>query len=157
MDVFVYGTLTEPERVAEVLDSYVYVGPATLFGLRLVEGRYPTLAPGGETAGRLLRTEELETLDEYECVGEGLYRRISVPLDASDGHPEEAAVYVGDPDRLDADATWPGEVDGEAGAAESDGGEGYREGGQGGRESLGFAERVDRYLKREDVRVRLTP
>jgi len=55
MDVFVYGTLTEPERVAEVLDSYVYVGPATLFGLHLVEGRYPTLAPGGETGGRLLR------------------------------------------------------------------------------------------------------
>jgi len=47
MDVFVYGTLTEPERVAEVLDSYVYVGPATLFGLHLVEGRYPDDARAG--------------------------------------------------------------------------------------------------------------
>ncbi|WP_200530283.1 gamma-glutamylcyclotransferase family protein [Halorubrum sp. LN27] len=133
MDVFVYGTLTEPERVAEVLGSYVYVGPATLFGLHLVEGRYPTLAPGGETAGRLLRTEEVGALDEYERVGEELYRRVSVPLDAPDDHPDEAAVYVGDPDRLDADAAWPGDSE------------------------LGFAERVDRYLDREDVRVRLTP
>ena len=147
MDVFVYGTLTEPERVAEVLDSYVYVGPATLFGLHLVEARYPTLVPGGETAGRLLRTEELETLDEYEGVGEKLYRRVAVPLDAPDGHPDEAAVYVGDPDRLDADAGW------------SDGGDGSE--GTGGDESddgdSGFAERIDRYLKRTDVRVRLTP
>ncbi|WP_050031863.1 gamma-glutamylcyclotransferase family protein [Halorubrum halophilum] len=136
MDVFVYGTLTEPERVAEVLGSYVYVGPATLFGLHLVEGQYPTLAPGGETAGRLLRTEELDALDEYEGVGAGLYLRVAIPLDAPDGHPEKAAVYVGDPDRLDADAAWPGEDDGDG---------------------LGFADRVDRYLEREEVRVRLTP
>jgi gamma-glutamylcyclotransferase (GGCT)/AIG2-like uncharacterized protein YtfP len=152
MDVFVYGTLTEPERVAEVLDSYVYVGPATLFGLHLVEGQYPTLAPGGETAGRLLRTEELAALDEYERVGDGLYRRVSVPLEAPDGHPGEAAVYVGDPDRLDADATWPGDGRANGGdAREADGG-GDRNGGE-----SGFAERVDRYLEREDVRVRLTP
>lgn len=139
MDVFVYGTLTEPDRVAEVLDSYVYVGPATLFGLHLVEGQYPTLAPGGETAGRLLRTEELETLDEYEGVEAELYRRVTVPLNAPDGHPEDAAVYVGDPDKLDADAAWPGD-----GAGRDDA-------------ELGFAERVDRYLEREDIRVRLTP
>ncbi|WP_144799733.1 gamma-glutamylcyclotransferase family protein [Halorubrum depositum] len=136
MDVFVYGTLTEPDRVAEVLDSFVFVGPATLTGLRLVEGRYPTLAPGGETAGRLLRTDETTALDEYEGVGEGLYIRENVPLDAPEGHPDRAAVYVGDPDRLDADATWP---DGSSGP---DG---------------GFATRVEAYLERADVRVRLTP
>ena len=136
MDVFVYGTLTEPERVAEVLDSYVFVGPATLTGLRLVEGRYPTLAPGGETAGRLLRTEEMAVLDEYESVEDGLYLRENVPLDAPDGHPDRAAVYVGDPDRLDADAAWPDD------SANRD-----RE----------FAERVEAYLDRADVRVRLTP
>jgi len=144
MDVFVYGTLTEPERVAEVLDSYVYVGSATLSGLHLVEGQYPTLAPGGETGGRLLRTEELDALDEYERVGGGLYRRVSVPLEAPDGHPDEAAVYVGDPDRLDADATWPDEGGGDSGGEQNGGGS-------------GFPERVDRYLEREDVRVRLTP
>ena len=136
MDVFVYGTLTEPDRVAEVLDSFVFVGPATLTGLRLVEGRYPTLAPGGETAGRLLRTDEMAALDEYEGVREGLYLRESVPLDAPEGHPSRAAVYVGDPDRLDADATWPGD------SPNADG---------------GFAERVETYLEGADVRVRLTP
>jgi gamma-glutamylcyclotransferase (GGCT)/AIG2-like uncharacterized protein YtfP len=136
MDVFVYGTLTEPERVAEVLDSFVFVGPATLTGLRLVEGRYPTLAPGGQTAGRLLRTDEVGALDEYEGVEDGLYLRENVPLDAPDGHPDRAAVYVGDPDRLDADATWPD--------------------GSGNRDR-GFAGRVEAYLERADVRVRLTP
>ena len=135
MDVFVYGTLTEPERVAEVLDSYVFVGPATLTGLRLVEGRYPTLAPGGETAGRLLRTDEVGALDQYEGVDDGLYLRENVPLDAPEGHPDRAAVYVGDPDRLDADATWPD-------AANRD---------------QEFAERVEAYLDRADVHVRLTP
>jgi len=136
MDVFVYGTLTEPERVAEVLDSFVFVGPATLTGLRLVEGRYPTLAPGGQTAGRLLRTDEVAALDEYEGVEDGLYLRESVPLDAPEGHPDRAAVYVGDPDRLGADATWPDD------SADRD---------------RGFAERVEAYLEGADVRVRLTP
>lgn len=129
MDVFVYGTLTEPERVGELLDSFVFVGPATLSGLRPVEGRYPTLTPGGETAGRLLRTDEIETLDAYEGVDDGRYVRVTVPLDAPGGHPEEAVLYVGDPARLDADATWPG--DGE------------------------FRERVRTHLDRTDVVVRL--
>jgi gamma-glutamylcyclotransferase (GGCT)/AIG2-like uncharacterized protein YtfP len=105
MDVFVYGTLTSPERVAQVVDSYVFVGPARLHGLHLVEGRYPTLAPGGEAAGRLLRTAELDRLDDYEGVAGDLYVRVSVPR--TDGG--EAAVYVGDPARLDAAAEWPGE------------------------------------------------
>lgn len=109
MDVFVYGTLTEPERVAEVLGSFVFVGSATLIGLRPVEGRFPTLVPGGETAGRLLRTDEVAALDGYERVDDGLYVRVTVPLDAPAEYPDEAAVYVGDPDRLDADATWPGD------------------------------------------------
>ncbi|MES3161825.1 MAG: gamma-glutamylcyclotransferase [Halorubrum sp.] len=129
MDIFVYGTLTEPNRVSDLLDSFVFVGPATLSGLRLVEGRYPTLAPSGETAGRLLRTEEVDTLDGYERVDEGLYVRVAVPLDASDAYPDEATVYVGDPDRLDADAAWPGDGP--------------------------FRDRVTEYLSTENVRVRV--
>ena len=104
MDVFVYGTLTTPDQVATVVDSYAFVGPALLHGLHLVEGRYPTLAPGGEAAGRLLRTDEIDRLDAYEGVDSGLYVRVSVPR--ADGG--EAAVYVGDPDRLDAAVDWPG-------------------------------------------------
>ena len=104
MDVFVYGTLTSPERVAEVVDSYVFVGPARLSGLHPVEGRYPTLAPGGDAAGRLLRTDDIAALDAYEGVDSGLYVRVEIPR--TDGGT--AAVYVGDPVRLDADADWPG-------------------------------------------------
>ncbi|MEZ3116277.1 gamma-glutamylcyclotransferase [Halobaculum sp. MBLA0147] len=109
MDVFVYGTLTDPDRVGEVLHSYVFVGPATLRGLHAVDGEYPTLAPGGEVAGRLLRTDERDRLDEYERVADGLYTRVVVPITAGhDSVADEAVVYAGDPDALDADATWPG-------------------------------------------------
>ena len=158
MDVFVYGTLTNPETVREIVDSFVFVGPAVLEGLRVVDGEYPTLAPprnvgdgrgdiaGPTVAGRLLRTDEVDALDAYEGVGSGLYVRATVPVvdeggvgrgrrstDDADGvggrsgdgrsgdavddsgatrEPspvEEAIVYVGDPERLGANAEWPGE------------------------------------------------
>ncbi|SNR43797.1 gamma-glutamylcyclotransferase family protein [Halorubrum vacuolatum] len=136
MDVFVYGTLTAPERVRELLDSFAFVGPATLSGMHLVEGAHPTLAPGGRTAGRLLRTEELTRLDRYEGIADGLYVRVAVPLAVADAcdidnYPDEAVVYVGDPDRLDAAATWPG--------------------------NGGFPKRVDQYLTSADVRVSVDP
>ena len=109
MRVFVYGTLTEPERVARVLDSYVFVGPAALDGMHAVEGRYPTLAPGGSVGGRLLRTDAVEALDDYEGVDRGLYVRVSVPF-RGDG-PETVEAYVGNPSALDvAEAVqWPGD------------------------------------------------
>jgi gamma-glutamylcyclotransferase (GGCT)/AIG2-like uncharacterized protein YtfP len=107
MDVFVYGTLTAPRRVREVVDSFAFLGDAVCRGLGPVEGTYPTLAPGGETPGRLLRVADADraALDRYEGVSDGLYVRETVPR--SDGG--DAAVYVGDPDRLGADATWPGD------------------------------------------------
>lgn len=107
MDVFVYGTLADPERVRDVVGSFAFLGDAVCRGLRPVEGDYPTLAPGGETRGRLLRVPDADraALDRYEGVPGGLYVRETVPR--TDGG--EVAVYVGDPDRLGADATWPGE------------------------------------------------
>jgi len=107
MDVFVYGTLTEPERVRAVVDSFVFLGGAVLEGCHLVAGRYPTLAPGGRTAGRLLRTDDVDALDDYEEVGEGLYVRVDAPR--IDGGT--VAVYVGDPEALASDepVTWPGD------------------------------------------------
>lgn len=121
---FVYGTLVEPARVDAILDEWAFDGDAVLEGLQRVEGTYPTLAPGGSTAGRLLVTPELTALDRYEGVERGLYVRVAVPLDG-DG---EAWVYVGDPDQLDAPARWPG-----AGS---------------------FATRVRHYLDEADVRIR---
>jgi gamma-glutamylcyclotransferase (GGCT)/AIG2-like uncharacterized protein YtfP len=113
--VFVYGTLTEPDRVDEVLDGrpWSFVGDATLHGLHRVDGRYPTLAPGGEVHGRLLETDAVDALDAYEGVDRGLYVRVSVPaVDATDADGT-AAVYVGDPGRLDVvePVAWPGDDD----------------------------------------------
>jgi len=109
--VFVYGTLTDPERVATVLgggSQFEFVGRATLEGCHQVDGRYPTLAPGGSVDGRLLAVDDadLERLDRYEGVDSGLYVRVVVPADT--GRDDRCWVYVGDPARLDADVTWPG-------------------------------------------------
>ena len=111
MTVFVYGTLTAPERATAVLgdgSQYEFVGPATLEGLHRVDGRYPTLAPGGSVDGRLLAVDDagLERLDRYEGVDSGLYVRVAVP--AATGRDDRCWVYVGDPARLDADVTWTG-------------------------------------------------
>lgn len=103
--IFVYGTLTDAAAVDALLDEWRYDGEAVLDGLGRVDGRYPTLAPDGSTAGRLLVTPELERLDAYEGVDRGLYVRAAVPM--VDG--DRAWVYVGHPDRLDAPAAWPGD------------------------------------------------
>ena len=148
MRVFVYGTLTDPATAGEVLDSFVYTGPAVLEGLHAVAGRYPTLAPGGRVGGRVLRTREMDALDAYEGLDQGHYVRVGVPVSgegagrdadagaagANDPGVDESpgdrvAVYVGDPDVLDADAAWPGEGS--------------------------FRERVERYVADRDVTVRL--
>ena len=108
MDVFVYGTLTDRDRAAAVLgrEGFVDLGPARLRGLHRVEARYPTLAPGGRVDGALLRTGRVGALDRYEGVADGLYVRVSVPAGG-----DRAAVYVGDPDRLEPAerVAWPGE------------------------------------------------
>lgn len=124
--VFVYGTLTDRTRAEALLDEWRFDGAAVLEGLHRVEGRYPTLAPGGQTEGRLLVTPQLEALDAYEGVDAGLYVRVGVPL--ADG--DRAWLYVGDPTRLDIPVEWPGE----------------------GR----FADRVRAYIGAEGVRVRRT-
>jgi gamma-glutamylcyclotransferase (GGCT)/AIG2-like uncharacterized protein YtfP len=113
MDVFVYGTLTDPDRRAAVLgeegEAFAVLGPARLRGLHRVGGRYPTLAPGGAVDGRLLRTDRVGALDRYERVEDGLYVRVSIPR--PDPRGGRAAVYVGDPGRLDPaePVEWPGE------------------------------------------------
>lgn len=148
MDVFVYGTLTDPERVASVVESYAFLGSAVVSGLHPVQGEYPTLAPGGETGGRLLRTDDVRALDAYEGVTDGLYARISVPVEhagssdsdgaRADGLDDAVGVYVGDPERLGvAEAvSWPDTADETAA-------------------TTGFADRVRAYVDQHDVRVRL--
>ncbi len=105
MKFFVYGTLTESEVASAVLDSFEYCGPASLSGLRRVDGEYPTLLPGDSVTGRLLETEEVSRLDRYEGVDRGLYVRVSAP------HETGGAVetYVGNPDPLGVPDEWPGD------------------------------------------------
>jgi gamma-glutamylcyclotransferase (GGCT)/AIG2-like uncharacterized protein YtfP len=124
--LFVYGTLTAPERAADVVDEFAYRGDAVCEGLGPVEGRYPTLAPGERIHGRLLAVADLDAVDEYEGVDRGLYVRVALPR--VDG--DDVWTYVGDPARLGvADAVdWPGDGD--------------------------LAERVRAYVRDHDVRVR---
>lgn len=126
MDVFVYGTLRDPARAREVLGHADFGPDALLAGLRRVRGRYPTLAPGGRTRGRVLRLDDgdLEALDAYESVAGGLYVRVRVPGDGGD-----LWTYVGNPDALGVDVEWPGDGPLEA--------------------------RIERYLETNDVRVRI--
>lgn len=104
MNVFVYGTLMDPATADSVLEEYEFRGDATLEGLSRVAGRYPTLAPGGTTAGRILATTDIESLDQYEGVDRDLYCRLSLPL-AGGGTVE---CYIGDPELLGAPTEWPG-------------------------------------------------
>ncbi|WP_435319662.1 gamma-glutamylcyclotransferase family protein [Haloarchaeobius sp. TZWSO28] len=112
MDCFVYGTLTDPARVDELLDDWRFGPDAVLRGAHRVEGEYPTLAPGGETPGRILRTDDIDALDRYEGVDRGLYVRVAVPWAEGSGDQPggDVQVYVGDPARLAVEDSieWPG-------------------------------------------------
>lgn len=128
-EVFVYGTLTRPERVSRVLDSWAFGPDAVIDGLERVEGRYPTLIPGGSVAGRILETSEIGRLDTYEGVDRGLYVRVRIPWS---NQPGAVLVYIGDPESLGADVedAWPGDES--------------------------FTDRVHAYLRSAEVSVRIT-
>jgi gamma-glutamylcyclotransferase (GGCT)/AIG2-like uncharacterized protein YtfP len=102
--VFVYGTLTDRETAAQVMESVEYRGRAELDGLHRADGRYPTLLPGGNVEGRILLPPAIEPLDRYEGVESGLYVRVRIPT-ADGGHVE---TYIGDPTRLGVADEWPG-------------------------------------------------
>ncbi|WP_435334063.1 gamma-glutamylcyclotransferase family protein [Haloarchaeobius sp. TZWWS8] len=129
MNVFVYGTLTDADRVDDLLDDWSFGPRVTLQGCHRVDGDYPTLAPGGSCAGRIIRVDAIDTLDRYEGVERGLYTRVPVSWAAQPGEDRESGgdrkdadnaddesgdpvqVYVGDPARLGVPEPieWPGE------------------------------------------------
>jgi gamma-glutamylcyclotransferase (GGCT)/AIG2-like uncharacterized protein YtfP len=107
VDLFVYGTLTEPDRVATLCDSFTFLGGARVDGLAVAAGAFPTLVPGDAAAGRLLRVDDtaLAALDRYEGVAAGSYVRVG--LARTDGGRVET--YVGDPAALGVADEWPGD------------------------------------------------
>lgn len=141
--VFVYGTLTDREQVSTLLTEFTFGPSAVCHGLQRVDGRYPTLVPGGEVTGRLLSTPELDRLDRYEGVDRGLYCRVRVPLesassDVSDSDHsvfdiETAAVYVAEPSKVGVgpEVGWP--------------------------EAEGFSQSVTTYLGTNSVRITVEP
>ncbi len=124
---FVYGTLTDAEQRARVLENWTVEGPAMIDGLHRVDGEYPTLVPGGQSAGQLVRTRERERLDRYEGVSQGVYIRVEIPVAAGGS----AGVYVGNPTKLGAPGVWPGDGS--------------------------FSDRVAAYLAKNRVIIRRTP
>ena len=110
-DVFVYGTLTDPDRAAAILSAYSFGPDARIDGLHRIEGAYPTLAPGGSVEGKILRTADIDALDAYEGVERGLYARVWIPYSTDRNRRDsstEVAVYVGRPTSLGVDVDWPG-------------------------------------------------
>jgi gamma-glutamylcyclotransferase (GGCT)/AIG2-like uncharacterized protein YtfP len=107
VDLFVYGTLTEPDRVATLCDAFSFLGGARVDGLAVAAGASPTLVPGDAAAGRLLRVDDaaLAALDRHEGVAAGTHVRVG--LARTDGGSVET--YVGDPAALGVADGWPGD------------------------------------------------
>jgi gamma-glutamylcyclotransferase (GGCT)/AIG2-like uncharacterized protein YtfP len=98
--VFVYGTLVDPRRLREVLGHTPRgeVVRARLRGYRRVTTpayEYPFVVEDAEASveGLLvmdLAAAELESLDAYEDVAEGVYRRVPVEVEAWGCGPRSA-------------------------------------------------------------------
>lgn len=100
-DLFVYGTLTDPEVLRRVAGRVFAAEPAVLDGFRRIAepGCYPFIepSPGDRVAGLLLRgidAAALGRLDDYEDEGRMYFRR-SVQVRVGDTLAM-CETYVGD-------------------------------------------------------------
>lgn len=93
LSVFSPGRLLDEGFMADLLERPVSSLPCRLGGFRVVElgggARWPVLVPDerGVVEGKLywgLDRRDLERLDAYEGVGEGLYRRQSVVVEVGE-------------------------------------------------------------------------
>jgi len=101
--LFVYGTLTDPRRMAAVLGAAVDTSrrrPGTVHGVLYDLGDYPGLqlddAAGAPVPGVVLELDDdaLAPLDAYEGVHQGLYVRRQVPVRLDDGGTVRGWVYL---------------------------------------------------------------
>lgn len=98
---FAYGLNVDPEHMARRCPGSVLVGPARLPGHRFIVTRagYGSVVrdPAAGVYGVVWRLGESNerSLDEYEGVREGLYRKERLRVYAGDGaRPVEALIYV---------------------------------------------------------------
>ncbi len=115
LPLFVYGSLEDERFVSLLLERDLVVEVARLANHKLVDMDgvgVPIVVPlEGETVlGRLYRglsPEDMRRLDAYQGVGEGLFRRLGLRVQASGAEePEHAWVYV-PTDRLISGMTKP--------------------------------------------------
>ena len=104
--VFVYGTLRNSREATHTLDGYA------MFSVKGEKNDFPFIQDMGdrlldefEVLGNVIEVDdaELEQLDRYEGVANGLYERIKVEIENIEGEEEdtdqieEAWVYVAGP------------------------------------------------------------
>lgn len=101
--LFVYGTLSSGGEAAQLLSGCTLVGDATVAGILYdIDGEFPALLPYGPAriAGEVWRcpAERLATLDAYEGVRQGLFRRIGIHAHMDDDQEEIGCwVYAAGP------------------------------------------------------------
>jgi gamma-glutamylcyclotransferase (GGCT)/AIG2-like uncharacterized protein YtfP len=90
-NLFVYGTLRAGGSAAGLLDGCEWLGRATVHGILYdIDGRFPALVLYGEDSpvhGDVWRCPArfLPSLDRYEGVAEGLFRRVAAEVDTAGG------------------------------------------------------------------------
>lgn len=100
--LFVYGTLRSNGAAASLLADGELIGQGHVGGvLYNIDDEYPALVVYGDTPVRgevwRLPATSLLSLDEYEGVGEGLFRRIGVSVTMQDGETVGCWTYVAGP------------------------------------------------------------
>ncbi len=101
LPLFTYPTLLDESFTANLLQHELRSEPAELLGYRLIRlagFEWPVLVAhrGATVSGRLYRDlglQDYRRLDAYEGVGEDLYYRAEVVVQAA-GNREPAAVYL---------------------------------------------------------------
>lgn len=102
LPLFAYGTLLDEELASNLLERPMRAEPARLPDFEVLElesFRYPLAfhAPGETVEGRLYRDmtdDDYARLDEYEGVGQDLYQRAEVEVDAGAASLEPAYLYL---------------------------------------------------------------
>ena len=100
--LFVYGTLRSNGAGTSLLTEGELLGEGSVGGMLYdVDGAYPALVLYGNTPVRgevwKCAAVMLESLDEYEGVAEGLFRRIGVEVQMADGTTQGCWTYTAGP------------------------------------------------------------